>query len=143
MNYKWNEDEVVFELPPTVYDFNIDRAGNIVELSSPIFKEKYGEVFSEPNSKEEIDCLDLMVILLEKHIYASLTEDNQVRVVKDGVSIEVRLLKGKTNKENAVNQVLFSLCELRKEREAILERTVKDFQKHMSQHWYNIGGGEL
>lgn len=143
MNYKWNEDEVVFELPPTVYNFNIDRDGNIVELSSPIFKDKYGEIFPKPNSKEEIDSLDLMVILLEKHIYASLTEDNQVRAVKYGVSIEVRLLKGKTNKENAVNQILFSLEELRKERESILERTVKDFQKQMSQHWYNIGEGKL
>ena len=57
MNYKWNEDEVVFELPPTVCDFNIDRAGNIVELSSPIFKDEYGEVFPETNSKEEIDYL--------------------------------------------------------------------------------------
>lgn len=143
MNYKWNEDEVVFELPPTVYDFNIDRAGNIVELSSPIFKEKYGEVFSEPNSKEEIDYLDLLVTLSDEDMYASLTEYSQIKVVKDGVCAEIKLLKGKTNKENAVNQILFSLGELRKEREAILERTVKDFQKHMSQHWYNIGGGKL
>lgn len=140
MNYKWNEDEVVFELPKTVYNFNIDRDGNIVELFSPIFKDKYGEVFSKPASKEEIDYLDLLVALLDENIYASLTEYNQIKVVKDGVCIEVRLIKGKANKENSINQIKFSLEELRKERKSILEKTVKDFQKQMSQHWYNIGG---
>ena len=143
MNYKWNEGEVVFEQPPIVYNFNIDRDGNIVELFSPIFKDKYGEVFSKPESKEEIDYLDLLVALLDENIYASLTECNQIKVVKDGVCIEVRLIKGKANKENSINQIKFSLEELRKEKESILERTVKDFQKQISQHWYDISEGKL
>lgn len=114
-----------FSLPKVVYNMSADSSGNIIELSHPLVKEKYGDIFKKPSSDYMGNSTDVVSKLKSVGVCAYIIEDNKLQAYKDGVILEVELVDGFTNVNNISRQIFFLLREIRKEQEEIVEKTVK------------------
>lgn len=132
MNYKWSEDRVVFELPPTVYNFNLTDKGDVLELRSPLFKEKFGDILDTENTGVAYNIIDLSQRLRNLGYTTSVIEDKKLFVSKDGVNIFVIFSKYLAYENTSVKQIQFAMKGLKEEQESILKDTVKMFQKQMT-----------
>ena len=124
-------DNNEFYLPKIVYNMRANSSGDIIELLSPIFKSKYGDVFDNPSNDYLGSVFDVVYNLLILGVYAKNIEGDKFTASKDGVNIEVDLIDGETKVKNVSNQILFSLKEIRIEQEQILEKTVKNINERM------------
>ena len=115
----------VFYLPKIVYNMSADSSGVIVELSNPLVKDKYGDVFEEPPIDYIGDNTDVVSRLLSIGVCANNIEDNKLSISKDGVNIEIELVERYTKVNNITNQIVFLLREIKKEQEEVVEKTVK------------------
>ena len=118
-------DNSVFYLPKVVYNMSANSSGDIVELLSPMFKSKYGDVFDNPSNDYLGNIFDVVYNLLLLGVYTKNIEGDKFTASKDGVDIEVDLIDGETKVKNLSNQILFLLKEIRIEQEQIFEKTVK------------------
>lgn len=126
-----NNDNITFSFPKVVYNMRANSSGDIIEILSPIFKGKYGDVFDNPPSDYLGSISDVVCSLLILGVYAKNIEGNKFTASKDGVNIEIELIDGETKVKNVSNQILFLLKEIRIEQEQILEKTVKNINERM------------
>ena len=112
-----------FELPKVVYNMSADYSGNIVELSNPLVKDKYGDIFKYPSGDYIGLSTDVVSKLKSAGVYAYIIEDNKLHAYKDGVILEVELIDGYTGVNNISKQIVFLLREIRKEE--VIEKTVE------------------
>lgn len=128
----------VFYLPKIVYNMSANSSGNIIELSHPLVKDKYGDIFEEPPIDYIGDNTDVVSRLLSIGVCADNIEDNKLSISKDGVNIEIELVDRYTKVNNIISQIVFLLREIRKEQEEALERTMKSFVESNRQWgiWY-------
>lgn len=128
----------VFYLPKIVYNMSANSSGNIIELSHPLVKDKYGDIFEEPPIDYIGDNIDVVSRLLSIGVCADNIEDNKLSISKDGVNIEIELVDRYTKVNNIISQIVFLLREIRKEQEEALERTMKSFVESNRQWgiWY-------
>lgn len=128
----------VFYLPKIVYNMSADSSGNIVELSNPLVKDKYGDIFKKPSSDYMGNNTDVVSRLLSIGVCADNIEDNKLSISKDGVNIEIELVDRYTKVNNIISQIVFLLREIRKEQEEALERTMKSIVESNQQWgiWY-------
>ena len=102
-----------------------NSSGDIIEILSPIFKSKYGDVFEKPSSDYLGDNKDVVCKLISVGVYADSIGNDELYVTKDGVNIQIKLVDGETKVINMFNQILFLLKETKIEQERIFEKTVK------------------
>lgn len=134
MNYKWNQDEVVFELPKIVYNFNLTDRGDILELRSSLFKNKFGDILDTENTGKAYDIIDFSKRLKSLGYEAVVLEDKKLFVAKDGVNIHVIFSKYLAYENTSVKQIEFTMKGLKEERVGILKDTVERFQEQMIAH---------
>lgn len=120
-----NNDNITFRCPKVVYNMRANSSGDIIELLSPIFKSKYGDVFDNPSNDYLGSVFDVVYNLLILGVYTKNIEGDKFTASKDGVDIEVDLIEGETKVKNVSNQILFLLKEFRIEQEQIFEKAVK------------------
>lgn len=114
-----------FSLPKVVYNMSADSSGNIVELSHPSVKEKFGDIFKHLSEDYTGTTTDVVSKLRSIGVQAYNIEDNKLQAYKDGVILEVELVDGFTNVNNISRQIFFLLREIRKEQEEVVEKTVR------------------
>lgn len=141
MNYKWNEDELVFELPKIVYNFNLSERGDVLELRSSLFKEKFGDILNTENTGVAYNIFDLSKRLRSLGYEVVLLEDKKLFVAKDGVNIHVLFSKYLAYENTTVKQIEFTMKGLKEERESILKNTVEGFQRQMVGHNESLKSG--
>lgn len=134
MNCKWNEDGLVFESPKIVYNFNLTDRGDVLELRSSLFKEKFGDILNTENTGVAYNIFDLSKRLRSLGYEAVVLEDKKLFVAKDGVNIHVLFSKYLAYENTTVKQIEFTMKGLKKEEESILKDTVERFQKQMVEH---------
>lgn len=134
MNYKWNEDELVFELPKIVYNFNLTDRGDVLELRSHLFKEKFGNLLDVDNTGVAYNIFDLSKRLCSLGYEAVVLEDKKLFVAKGGVNIHVLFSKYLAYENTTVKQIEFTMKSLKKEQEGILKDTVEGFQRQAVEH---------
>lgn len=134
MNYKWNEDELVFELPKIVYNFNLTDRGDVLELRSSLFKEKFGDTLNTENTGVAYNIFDLSKRLRSLGCEVALLEDKKLFVAKDGVNIHILFSKYLAYENTTVKQIEFTMKGLKEEQEGILKDTVERFQEQMIVH---------
>lgn len=134
MNYKWNQDKVVFELPKTIYNFNLIDRGDVLELRNPLFKEKFGDILNTENTGVAYNIFDLSKRLSSLGYEAVVLEDKKLFVAKDGVNIHVIFSKYLAYENTTVKQIEFTMKGLKEEQESILKDTVEGFQRQMLEH---------
>ena len=126
-----NNDNIAFQSPKVVYNIRANSSGDIIEILSPVFKNKYGDVFDNPLNDYLGSISDVVHNLLILGVYTKNIEGDKFTASKDGVDIEVDLIDGETKVKNVSNQILFLLKEFRKEQEQILENKVKYTNERM------------
>lgn len=114
-----------FSLPKVVYNMSADSSGNIIELSNPSVKDKYGDIFKKSSGDYVGLSTDVVSKLKSVGVQAYNIEDNKLQAYKDGVILEVELVDGFTNINNISRQIFFLLREIRKEQEEVVEKTMK------------------
>ena len=112
-------------LPKVVYNMSADYSGNIIELSNPSVKDKYGDIFKKSSGDYVGLSTDVVSKLKSVGVQAYNIEDNKLQAYKEGVILEVELVDGFTNVNNISKQIVFLLREIRKEQEEVVEKTVK------------------
>lgn len=141
MNYKWNEDELVFEFPKTVYNFNLTDRGDVLELRNSLFKEKFGDFLNTENTGLAYNIFDLSKRLRGLGYEAVVLEDKKLFVAKDGINIYVLFSKYLAYENTTVKQIEFTMKGLKEEREGILKNTVEGFQRQMLEHNEPLNSG--
>ena len=114
-----------FKLPKRVYNMSADYSGNIIELSNPLVKDKYGNIFKYPSEDYTGTTTDVVSKLKSVGVCAYIIEDNKLHAYKDGVILEVDMIDGYTRVNNISKQIVFLLREIRKEQEEVVEKTVE------------------
>lgn len=118
-----HDDSVTLYMPKMVYNMRANSSGDIIELLSPIFKSKYGDVFDNTSNDYLGNIFDVVYNLLALGVYTKNIEGDKFTASKDGVEIEVDLIDGETMVKNLSNQILFLLKEFRIEQQQILKKT--------------------
>lgn len=115
----------VFYLPKRVYNMSADYSGNIIELSSPLVKDKYGDIFKKSSGDYVGLSIDVVSKLKSVGVCAYIIEDNKLHAYKNGVILEVDMIDGYTRVNNISKQIVFLLREIRKEQGEVIEKTVE------------------
>lgn len=134
MNCKWNQDEVVFELPKKIYNFNLTDRGDVLELRSPLFKEKFGDILYTENTGVAYNIIDLSKRLKSLGYEAAVIENKKLFVAKDGINIHIIFSNYLAYENTSVKQIEFTMKGLREEQEKILRDTIERFQEQMIVH---------
>lgn len=117
--------------PNIVYNFNLVDRGDVLELRSSLFKEKFGDILNTENTGVAYNIFDLSKRLRSLGYEAVVLENKKLFVAKGGVNIHVLFSKYLAYENTTVKQIEFTMKGLKEERESILKNTVEGFQRQM------------
>lgn len=128
-----------FRCPSIVYNFNLTDRGDVLELRSPIFKEKFGDILDADNTGVAYNIIDLSQRLSSLGYLALVLEDKKLFVgSKDGVNIHIIISKYLAYENTTVRQIELIMQGIKEEQKEILEKTVDRLQKQMRKHYESL-----
>lgn len=143
MNYKWDEGKLIFELPKRLYNFNLTDRGDVLELRSPLFKEKFGDILGVDNTGVAYNIIELSQRLTSLGYTTALIENKKLFVSKDGVNINLIFSKYLAYENTSVKQIEFTMKGLKKGQEGAFQRIVDGYEKQLKSHLDYLEGVNL
>lgn len=120
--------------PNVIYNFNLTDRGDVLELRTPLFKEKFGDILDTENTGVAYNIFDLSGRLKSLGYESVVIEDKKLFVAKDGVNIHVIFSKYLAYENTSVKQIEFTMKGLKEEQEGILKDFVERFQEQMLEY---------
>lgn len=123
-----------FRYPTTIYNFNLTDKGDILELRSPLFKDKFGDVLDTDTTGVAYNIIDLSQRLSSLGYSTAMIEDKKLFVSREGVNINIIFSKYLAYENTTVRQVGLIMQGIKEEQKEILEKTIERLQKQTSEH---------